>query len=298
MIPLNKSGGEGAIYQIKGSEQLCAKIFHSHRTNVELHEKIKAMLANPPEEKSKNHKSIAWPNSIVYEKTHGDNFIGYTMPLIDTNFFFQAHQYYDPSDRLKLFGGNFTWLHLFIVAYNLSSSVAALHEKGHRIGDIRENNVLVGKNSLITLIDCDSFQIMDNSSKKIFYTKVCTPEYLPPELMDANFGSKNYDRYYSDLFGLGILIFKLLMNGVHPYQAKGKLVDDAPTTQDKIKKGYFSYTYCNKYISPPDYAPSFDMIPPSIRSLFCRCFVDGHKDPRKRPTAKEWFNSLRAEISK
>lgn len=298
LIPLNKSGGEGEIYNIMGDKQHCIKIFHPKKRTTELHEKIKVMLANPPEERSKKHVSITWPKSIIYNKPSCEDFIGYSMPFIDTNSFLESHQFYDPEDRIKFSKGNFTWLHLSIAAYNLASSVAAIHKKGHRIGDIRESNIFIGRNALITLIDCDSFQIKDNFSDKVYYTRVGTPEYLPPELLHVNFNTGDYDRYYSDLFGLGILIFRLLMNGVHPYQAKGKLVANAPTTADKIKKGYFPYVNCHKDIAPPNFAPSFDMIPPSIRQLFCKCFVEGHSNPRKRPTAKEWYNSLKVEIQK
>lgn len=299
LIPTSKSGGEGTIHLIQGKGSLCAKIFHPNRIDKEIENKIKSMISNPPSKINKNHKSIAWPNGIVYDGNKKSKFIGYTMPYIDTKSFLQSHRYYDSDDRTKLFEGNFTWRHLFLAACNLSSAIAALHEKGHCIGDLRETNILVGINTLITLIDCDSFQIKDKHSNKIYYTRVGTPEYLPLELLHANFGANNYDRYYSDLFALGIMIFKFLMNGIHPYQARGKLVDDAPTTAAKIEKGYFPYLHSksSKYILPPTFAPPFEMLPPPIQELFRRCFVEGHKDPQKRPSAKEWFKALKKECS-
>lgn len=303
LMSTNKGGGEGSIYFIQGDRYNCAKIFLQNKINRELHEKILSMLSNPPEDPDwlkHNHRSIAWPNSVLYENLKKNRFIGYTMPFLDMNVYREAHLYYDPSDRLNIIGNKigsvFTWKDLFTVAYNLSSSVGVIHETGHCIGDLREANILVSPNALITLIDCDSFQIVDKSSGRVFFTRVGTGEYLPPELIGVDFKNKDYDRYYSDLFGLGILIFRLLMNGYHPYQARGSLVDEAPSPEAKIKKGYFAYAYERRDIKPPVDAPPYEIIPPSVRDLFYRCFVEGHKDPKKRPTAKEWFNTLRKEL--
>ena len=63
-----------------------------------------------------------------------------------------------------------------------------------------------------------------------------------------------------------------------------------------IKKGY--YPYASKYqgVKPPDYALPSDIIPLSIQQLFTACFVDGHEDPKKRPTANEWYKVLKNEF--
>jgi len=298
-----KSGGEGTIYEIEGDNSQCVKIFNSQKitTDPELYEKILTMVNNPPYDHdwiNNKHRSLAWPNSILYDSPDKNKFIGFTMPLIDLNVYKEVHRYWDTDDRLKLFGGTFTWRHLFTTAYNIASAIAAVHEKGYCVGDLREANILAANDAFIALIDCDSFQIKDPTSGKIFYTRVGVDEYLPPELQNANFGI-NFDRYYSDLFGLGIIVFKLLMNGVHPYTAKGKLVEDAPTTKLKIMKGYFPYV--SKYndtldIKPPSYAPPFEIISPDVQRLFIRCFVNGHQKPEERPTAREWFNALYREI--
>ncbi|MFZ3167625.1 MAG: S-layer protein domain-containing protein [Candidatus Methanoperedens sp.] len=300
LIGTGKSGGEGAIYSIEGKNDLCAKIFHQHKINNELHEKVQAMVNNPPYDPTWltiKHKSIAWPKGVLYRDQERTQFIGFTMPLINIKAFRESHKYYDSSDRLRILA-DFTWQHLLTIAKNIASAIGALHEKGHCIGDLRETNILVSSNALITLIDCDSFQVKDRAREKIFYTRVGTGEYLPPEMMSVDFKNQDQDRYYSDLFGLGIIIFKFLMSGFHPYQAKGFAVDDAPSTEAKIVKGYFPYAGIFEGVSPPNDALPYNIIPPSIQKLFYRCFVDGHKEPRKRPTAKEWFDVLQAEGAK
>ncbi|WP_292389919.1 hypothetical protein [Methanosarcina sp. UBA5] len=303
LISTNKSGGEGVLHKIEGDSFLCAKVFHREKITKELHEKILTMVDNPPNDptwSSNKHVSIAWPNSVLYDGPNKSKFIGFTMPLINMNSFREIHEYWDAEDRLKYFGGEFTWKHLFVTAFNISRTIAAVHEKGYCIGDLRQTNILVNPGALITLIDCDSFQIKDPVSGNIFYCRVGFGEFLPPELLEpgVNFGNKNYDRYYSDLFGLASIIFRLLMNGCDPYQAKGKPVEYENTPQKKIRKGYFPYVpkYKNIGVKPPDGAFPFEIIPPSIQELFIKCFVDGHDNYKERPTARDWVTALRKEI--
>ncbi|WP_317135791.1 helix-hairpin-helix domain-containing protein [Methanochimaera problematica] len=299
-----RKGGEGEVLKIKNNDFLCAKIYYKEKLSSTLEQKIRAMVKNPPGENLTEKKqgirasSIAWPVSLLYSSEESKReFLGFTMPLIDTGLFREAHLYYDPEDRLKTFGGSFSWLYLLTTAFNISFVVSSIHNKGHCIGDMSGSNILVARTSAISIIDCDSFQISDKITNKKYYTKVATGDYLSPEMMGRNFRTEDIDRYYSDLFALGILIFKFLMNGVHPFQATGKAVWELPTTEQKIKEGLFPYSGTFKDVSPPKYAPPYRIIPPDIQELFYRCFVKGHKNPKQRPEASEWANALQHEIS-
>jgi DNA-binding helix-hairpin-helix protein with protein kinase domain len=293
-----KSGGEGKIYSVKGKQFLCAKICYTSSITDELSNKIAAMIRNAPEDPTwsvMGYRSIAWPIDIVFFDSERKLFAGYTMPLIDTRVFRESHTYYDPADRIREFGGTFTWKYLMTAAFNIANAVTAVHQKGHCIGDLRESNILVSPNTLIALVDCDSFQIRDSATGKMFYTRVGSGEFLPPELHSVNFKNSDHDRIFADRFALGILIFKFLMMGVHPYQAKGPLLDDTPSPEGKIMKGFFPYSSSNR-VQPPDYAPLYEIIPEPLSILFSRCFVEGHKEPSKRPTAREWLDTLRSVI--
>ncbi len=117
------------------------------------------------------------------------------------------------------------------------------------------------------------------------------PEYTAPELQGKSYA--DVDRSpETDCFGLAVLLFQLLMEGTHPYQAKGKLVDDAPSSQTKIIKGLFPYTMRTRDIAPPDHAPPFAILSPELRALFARCFAEGHLRPDLRPKASEWLQVL------
>lgn len=303
LTSLGKEGGEGAIYSCNDRTDQCAKIFHSRRITAELHQKLQVMAENPPNDPMQpRHHSIAWPEELLYRDRGGQDFCGYLMPYLDERFR-EAHLYYDTQDRVRQFAGSFTWEHLLCAAWNLASAIAALHEKGHCVGDLREKNILIAPDSLITLIDCDSFQILDNQSGTIYFSRVGSPEYLPPQLQRTSFHDQDHDRYYSDLFSLGVLVFRFLMQGFHPFQSRGAAVENAPSTEAKIQLGLYPYELGTdpKYagrLYPPAYAPPYAAMPSPLRELAKRCFMDGLHNERNRPTAREWYDVLGKESTR
>ena len=288
-------GGEGLIYLIRGYPSEVAKIYIKQQPP-EIHRKILAMVQNPPHDPTVNgptkHRSIAWPSDIVYGDRQKTKFAGLIMPKVDTKAFKPILKYFEPDLRIKEFVGGITWLHLYYIARNLSSCVAALHEGGYLIGDINESNILVHEHTILSVIDCDSFQFKEPRTGELFRCKVGKGEYTAPELLGINFA--DIDRTEAtDCFALSVIIFRLLMEGIGPYQAVGPLVANLPTTEDKIKFGVFSYNTSKSGIEPKPDAPSFDIFPTEIRALFIRCFDAGHKDGSHRPAAKEWLSVFR-----
>ncbi len=76
-------GGEGTVYEISGRPELIAKIYHAFQRTSERENKLRAMVANPPEDDTRRlsppHISIAWPVDVLYEQKQ---FVGYVMPRI------------------------------------------------------------------------------------------------------------------------------------------------------------------------------------------------------------------------
>src|SRR5439155_25986328 len=122
----------------------------------------------------------------------------------------------------------------------------------------------------------DSFQICDPATGDVHPTRVATGDYLAPELHGIDFTHAFPDRYESDLFALAVLIFRFLMLGAHPFQARGPAVADAPTTEAKIRRGIFAFGNKHRGAQPPDYAPPYGLVPHQLRELFERAFVRGH----------------------
>ena len=300
---LMKSGGEGEIFRIDSIPGYCAKIFYEKRTNANLFQKITAMVSNPPGagliDCREKHGSVvlAWPHSLLFDSPLGSrNFIGYTMPLVDTDLFREAHCYYDPQDRIREFGGAFSWRYLLTAAYNLATVIDDVHQHGHCVADFSGRNILIARTAAVAVIDCDSFQIRDSRSGRLFPSVVGTGEYMPPELMGHNFAEEHLDRYFGDIFGLAVMVFKLIMGGIHPFQAGGEGVSAFPGIEQKIKNGVFAFASPDKNIYPPSFAPDYRIVPPSLRRLFSQCFVDGIANPNCRPTAAEWKNCLLSEV--
>ena len=288
-------GGEGAIYTSPTDPLECAKIYLKP-ISAETHKKLALMVANPPPDptyKLRMHRSICWPTALLYASEARAVVNGFLMPKLDLKVFQKALLFIDPQDRTARFGGGFTWKHLVTAATNIASAVAAIHERGYCIGDLNESNILIAPNALISLIDCDSFQVPDQAAGKTYRSPVGKSEYLAPELNGKHL--PDTDRTIAtDSFALAVLLFQMLMEGTHPYQAKGRLVENAPSTESKILLGHFAYTMRGKEIAPPDHAPPYEVLHPEMRKLFERCFTRGHRSPDQRPTAREWYSALRS----
>ncbi len=296
LVHTGKHGGEGDIYLVQEDRSLCAKIFHQNRDRAVLQKKIQVMISSPPADHN-SFSSLAWPQALLYADQEQKDFIGFLMPYIDRNDFSESHVLFDPGEQHRFFSDRGTFRNLLAVALNLSGIVSAVHQKGHCIGDLRDTNILVAKNARVAIIDCDSFQIKDWETGSVYPTTVGSPEYLPPELTSGATGLTCGDRRGADLFALSIIIFRLLMDGVHPYQARGPGVRAAPTTRAKIILGLFPYHAGNKAVKPPECAPPYRRIPPSLQRLFYRCFVTGNRRPGARPSSAEWKAVLSREFS-
>src|SRR5262249_36106735 len=189
-------------------------------------------------------------------------------------------------------------------ARNLAAAVAAVHARGHVIGDLNESNVLASETALVTLVDTDSFQVRDPLTGAIHRCPVGKPEFTPPELQGKAF--RQLDRTPEhDAFGLAVLIFQLLMEGAHPFAGIVPGCGDPPPLAERIGAGRFPHRPPRFGLfslgrrpggahRPNPLAPPFELLHPELQRLFVRCFVAGHRRPRARPKAQEWQRALEA----
>lgn len=281
------SGGEGEVWSVKERLEV-AKLYHPAILRSEHERKIQAMIENPPKDKmrSKGHVSIAWPTEALYQK---GKFAGFLMPRIERSPTIFAM--YNPKMRQRECPG-FTWKYLMQTALNLSIAIDAIHVKQYVIGDLNESNVLVAPSALVSIIDTDSFQVRDQAGH-LFGCRVGKEDFLPPELQGIDL--EKVERLPEhDYYGLGVLIFRLLMEGVHPFTGvlKSNLELTDSTQYYCQKVGAFPYDPKNKVVLPPIIAPRFETLPPAVQQLLTRCFVNGHQNPSLRPSAAEWVQCL------
>ncbi|MCW3100522.1 MAG: hypothetical protein JWL77_6140 [Chthonomonadaceae bacterium] len=294
-VPLNLppetalgAGGEARIYAVLPGEQYVAKIYH--QAEPARAQKLRAMLTNPPDDPLavQGKLSIAWPLDLLHTAEPQPRFAGYLMPRVSgAQPLFHC---YNPGARRRFYPA-FDYLALHRVARNLAAAVHALHSRGYVIGDVNESNILVSDSALITLVDTDSFQVVDSRSGVTFRCPVGKPEYTPPELQNLSFATTDR-RPEHDRFGLAVLLFQVLMEGTHPFAGIYGGSDDPPPYEQRIRAGHYPYGSRSTPYRPSPTAPPLEMLHPGVRQLFTRCFEDGHARPDVRPDARTWQRAL------
>jgi tetratricopeptide (TPR) repeat protein len=284
--PLGR-GGEAEVYALPDRPQQVAKIYR--QPTPARADKLAAMIARPPQPapSGSGYVAIAWPVERLLAVEGTRQVVGYLMPRVQKALLFQ--QVLNPKVRQAL-APNFSCLYLLRTARNLAAAVKAIHDAGHVIGDLNESNILVSASALISLVDTDSFQV--TSGSQVFRCRVGKMEYTSPELQNQNLPDVER-RPAHDNFGLAVLIFQLLMQGVHPFGGSFTGGSVAGGLGDWIAEGWWPYSLeRNVPFKPRPTAPPWDVLPAAVQALFLRCFDDGHRKPEQRPTAREWAQAL------
>lgn len=255
------SGGEGKIFKLKG--QKVYKEFHNADNKIQ--EKLnRIMLRNI------NLDSICTPIQLIEEN---EKIVGYTMSNIEgvnlKNYLF----------LVSMSKKNIKRSNLVDIATQIASSFNHLHSKMVLVGDVSDNNILIDDNLNTHLIDCDSFQV------EKYLCEVGTDEFTPPEMMGKNF-KKTPRTLKNEYFSLGVLLFKILIPGRHPFS-----VTNGGSPIENIKNGSFAYPLANDYDfnTPLDkkLLSTWNEMPLYIKECFFRTFKT-----ENRVSPKEWLEVL------
>ncbi len=278
-------GGEASVFAVSGERRQAAKIFHAH--SAERVDKLKAMIDHPPTDPTQRqgHVSICWPERMLFNEANVC--VGFAMPLLDRGKHKTMLHFYNPLDR-RQHAPSFTWDYLLRAALNISIVVESLHARGYVIGDMNESNFFISDQALVTLIDCDSMQV--RTPAQVYRCTVAKPEYLAPELYGRDLATTDRTPE-QDNFALAVLLFLMLMEGVHPFSGAWKGPGDPPPIDVRIRDGACPYVGSPLATAMPA-APPFDLLPASLRALFARAFGQGHAHPSARPSAREWHEAL------
>jgi WD40 repeat protein len=284
-----RSGGEGAIYEVPYYPNLVAKVYHAQRRTPKRIAKLQIMVAHPPVNPTEhlNHPSIAWPTELLRD-TATNQLVGFVMPRVRQ--MLPLSEVYNPRARRRQ-RLLFNYRYLVRTARNLCAAVQAVHQAGYVIGDLNESNVLVSDQALVTLVDADSFQVRDPKTGVVYRSLVGKPEYTPPELHGCSFADVDRQPEH-DAFALAVLIFRLLMEGFHPFDGVYRGRGEPPELGARIRNGYFPYARGRTGIEPSPLAPPFEMLHSDLQALFVRCFAEGHRNRRVRPRVEDWLAAL------
>jgi serine/threonine protein kinase len=280
-------GGEAVVYETLNKPGWLAKIYEPAPRR-SYPDKLAWMMEHRPENptRSYKHASLAWPTALLYGADR--SLAGYIMPHIQNAV--PILEVFNPKRRAKTLPG-FDRRYLHRAARNLAATLGAVHRAGYVVGDLNESNVLVTQSALVTLIDTDSFQVEKREKGRMVVhpCPVAKLEYTPPELHGQSVGSVVRQPEH-DAFGLGVLIFQLLMDGNHPFRAQWLGSGDPPPIEIRISQGIFPYTAASSAakVQPPKNAPGLNVLYPRIGDLMRLCFIEGYQDPKLRPTPAQW----------
>lgn len=333
------SGGEGDICSVQGMPSKVAKLFRidtpAQKIKI-LENKITYMTQfydhMSPKMRDIVSSQITWPEAKLMDSS--GKFRGYIMQKISMHETLDCA--YLESQKTQ---SNFSFSEKICIAKNLCIAVNIMHSALHCVvGDFNAKNIMVNvKTGTVYLVDADSFHLRyteEIRGRKVtgyMPALVGRPEYLPKELHDYitnqnaqldTLPQPSFNRE-SDLFGLAIHIFQLLMNGTHPYGLRINPANKTPsisvskvdiTWAENIKRERYVYSKTPSVIKrilhylPPTFAPPYEIIPDYLQALFEKAFVikpenqiqlsrksgDGkyYSDISIRPSASEWYYAL------
>ncbi|MCY4653946.1 MAG: hypothetical protein OXC95_12380, partial [Dehalococcoidia bacterium] len=247
--------------------------------------KLIDMIKSPPD--APEGAIVAWPEDVLHETDSSGPVVGYVMRRVGG---YSVSAYYIPKNRVK-YAPWFDYELLLTAAKNIANAVQAVHDQGYVIGDINESNILVyDDDASSALISADSFYVVGDSYTGL----VRRPEYTPHEMQGE--GVQATADADQDLFGLAVIVYKLLMEGVHPFAGVYTGEGEPPPLEDRIAAGYFPHSGNRIPYAPPRGSPEWSALPIELRDLFVRCFEDGYYQPEKRPAAREWADAIEKVI--
>lgn len=292
--PLAK-GGEGSIFEVPGRPDLVAKVYHPGMDGSEIanrRAKIEAMVKGS----KPSSDEVAWPQFALYRDARCSDFAGFAMKRISSGKSVNSLYAYP--------GPNISMRDKVSLAKSIARLTQSVHSAGHVIGDYNDSNLLIVASGSVALVDCDSLDIRSGSSH--YPCIVCMPGYNAPEVLRAVKGS-NYESMArkgmkvftreSDYWALAVHLFRILMNGCHPYHCaslpdlKGSY--PAPVKLDvRIERGETPFFKSVSNVKIPPFAPDVSALPGYLTDLFEGAFIEGHRDPQKRPDAARWIAAL------
>ena len=285
------TGGEGAVFELHPlGQNFVAKVYHRPIKP----DKQKKLVCMARESDEALKQVAAWPVASLHYGRAGP-VCGFLMPKISG--FEAIHNLYGPTHRKQVFP-KADWAFLVNAARNLAAAFEVIHAHGHVVADVNQGNVVVAANSVVKLIDCDSFQISVAGNR--YFCEVGVAHFTPPELQSVK-SFRNAERTQNhDNFGLALLCFHLLFMGRHPFSGVYSGKEDMPIER-AIREFRFAFgkDASLKGMKPPPNSIGLDVVSPGAGFLFERAFSEAGAQPSGRPKAGDWLRALeqlKAEI--
>lgn len=309
--PLGK-GGQATVYRIifpVNLEDFCVKIYHAECSS-DLMERIRYMIDNPPSIVKTSAFRICWPIGLVYGKYK--KMVGFYMPMAfsESRDLYILSYYAKGKTIADRFKKNPDWfgkyernseegiLNRLKMMANISQAFYQIHKSGNYVAlDIKPQNILATSKGRISIVDTDSFQIV-NDEKILFPGAAATPEYCAPEF-DEQYQQGRPFTVSNDLFSLSVMFYQFLI-GTHPFTGIKLLppydTEEYSELKPVIHRSLFLYGCNKRYIETlqPNPHAFFERIPRSLQLMFIKAF----DAPNYRPSMEDWCKELFRIITK
>lgn len=278
-------GAAGTIHRVIGISGIVAKLYKDRKTLAAYKQKIDAMLTAQPNLPAFQHKGhtyvqIAWPVGTI-GNGNGD-FVGFVMPEVDTKAATELENVLQKTARKRKKISEFYGARVLLAA-NLAALMAELHAVDHHMIDMKPANMSFYPNAwYMAILDTDGFSI---NGRRRFPASQFSDEYIAPE---ARGKSPETLGLQQDLFALAAIIFRLVNNGLHPFQGIDDPKANHPTTlQERVFAGLYAYGRIPHSSVKPSPTSIHEFLEDDTRELFDRAFLT-----KRRPTAAEWRDHL------
>lgn len=285
-------GGEGSVFEVPSLPKQVAKLYHQGLERPK-QEKLRFMAKHGDEALL---QYAAWPQTTLHSSLNGP-VAGFLMPKVTGRD--PIHMLYSPAHRRQS-RPHAAWDFLLYVARNTAAAFETLHAHGHVLGDVNQGNVMVGADSKVVLIDCDSFQISANGA--LYLCEVGVSHFTPSELQGLQSFRGVTRSANHDNFGLALLIFHLLFGGRHPFSGVPQKKEAGEALESDIEE--FRYAYArdakSRGMLPPPKAIPMGLVPDAMQAMFEQAFTERGASGT-RPTAQQWvaaIDGLRKHLKK
>jgi eukaryotic-like serine/threonine-protein kinase len=287
-------GGEGVVYDVPGTELVAKLLIKPATANVA--DKLASLIQRSPSPRmarllAGQPRRVAWPVTtvrLVSRRPAAEQVRGYLMP--------DMRRWYRPLNYLLRPGlradefPDARWDTSLAAAASLAGLVAEVHTAGYVIGDLKPENLWADETGNVGISDVDSFQF--TGARGMFPCRAQTPDYAAPECIIAPDALPDSA---ADDFVLAVLIYQLLMDGLHPFHGIPADGTRYVSIDDNIVHGRAALVHPES-VRPVPGAPPFSALPRRLRRLFACCFGEAGRAGRKeRPAAIDWSGALAAE---
>ena len=174
------------------------------------------------------------------------------------------------------------------IALRLADLVNEVHSRNFVIGDISGTNLMADREGFCTIVDVDSFGVVDDDGGSLIEAAFATSNYIAPDLEE---GHATQD---SDCFIIACLILQFLCRGMHPFG--GVHQESERSTIQENMDAQASWLFAREeFTLPPPFGQfmSIECLPLAVRRLATDALMR-----RDRPTAQQWMDVLASLIEK